>query len=90
MLEAGHCQRHVTGVFEVSQSTVAKMWGRFRTHGNVRYKHGSCRERVTTQPEDRFFVVQAENQAFLTATQNDLQNANGVRIFTKKIKSCLH
>ena len=73
MFQAGLSQRHMAGVLWPSQSTVAKMWDRFRTYGNVRYRHGDGRERVTTQREDRFIVVQSRRQRFVTATalQND-------------------
>ena len=87
MLEARHSLRHVAS----TQSTVARMWERFRTDGNVRYRHGAGRERVTTQREHRF-VVQAQSQGFVKATalQNDLQNANGVGISTQTIRNHLH
>ena len=76
MLEVGHSQRHVAGVIGVSQSTVARIWERFVTHGNARYRHGGCRKRVTTQREDRFIIVQARRRVFVSAAalQNDFQN----------------
>ena len=47
MLEAGHSQQHVVGVLGVSQSTVARIWERFGTHGNARYRHGGGRKGVS-------------------------------------------
>lgn len=92
MLEAGRSQRHVAGVLGVSQSTVARMWRRFQTYGHVTHRHGGGRQRSTTQREDRFIVVQARRQRFVTATalQNDFQNATGVRLSTQTIRNRLH
>ena len=92
MLEAGHSKRHVAGVPGVSQSYVGRMLERFQTHGNVRYRHDAGRERVTTEREGRFIVVQVQSQSFIAATalQNDLQNALGVRISTQTIRNRLH
>ena len=85
MLKAWHFQG-------VSKSTVARMWVPFRTQGNVRYRHGGGREKVTTQLEDCFSVFQAQLQGFVKAIalQNDLQNANGVRISMQQIRNRIH
>ena len=90
ILEARLSQRHVAGDLVVLQCTVAKMWERFRTHGNVRYRHGSGRERVTIQHEDCFIVVQTQGLLRLPACKNDLQNATSVKISTQTITSRLH
>ena len=84
MLKAWNFQQHVTGVLGVSQGTVARMWVRFQSHGNVRYRQGgSCERR-----EDCFIDVQAQSQGFVKAAalQNDLQNANGIRISKQTIR----
>ena len=92
MLEAGLSQLHVAGVLRVSKSTVARMRERFRTHGNVRRRHGGGRERLTTRREDPFIVVQAQRQRFVTVTvkQNDSQNVTGETISTQRIRNLLH
>ena len=57
MLEAGCFHWHVAGVLGVSQNTVARVWERFQTHGNVRWSWEGqntvwrpfyCHQRVTS------------------------------------------
>ena len=63
ILEAELSQRHAAGVHGVSHSTVARVWEWFRTHGNVRHRHGGDRggNRVTTQSDDRLTHYQMTN-----------------------------
>jgi len=59
MSEAEAFWRHVARHPAMSNCVVAILWNRFQMQGNVVYRHGACRQRVTTHPDDRLIVLKA-------------------------------
>lgn len=56
-LEAGQSQSAVARHFHVSQSTISRLWQRYRVHNSTRDRPRSGRPRVTTPAQDRFIRV---------------------------------
>ena len=54
MLESGVSQRHVSGILNVSQSVISRMWIRHLTHGDPSHRHVKGSDRATTQGQYRF------------------------------------
>ena len=92
MVEQGATQRQVGDVFDMHHTVITRAWSRFQRYGTPVRRHGGGRERATSAAQDRFLVIQARRNRFLTASQLqiDLQNASGVNISTQTIRSRLH
>lgn len=67
-LEAGESQTAVATTFNVSQSTISRLWNRYRQHGSTCDLPRSGRPRVTTATQDRYIRVRHLRDRFTTAT----------------------
>ena len=59
MLESGVSKRRVTGILNLSQSVMSRMWNRHLTHEDPSHRHGGGRNRSTTQRQDRICLIQS-------------------------------
>jgi len=69
LLEEGFSQRYVAERLGINQSTVSRIWNRFRETGRYGRRIGSGRGRVTTAREDRNLVRAAIRNPVLVARQ---------------------
>ena len=53
-LEAGESQAAVAGIFNVTQSTISRLWARYQQHQSTLDLPRSGRPRVTTPAQDRY------------------------------------
>lgn len=67
-LEAGESQTAVATTFNVSQSTISRLWDRYLQHRSTRDLPRSGRPRVTTAAQDRYIRVRHLRDRFTTAT----------------------
>jgi transposase len=67
-LEAGESQTAVARIFNVSQSTISRLWDRYQQNGSTRDLPGSGRQRVTTATQDRLIRLHHLRERFITAT----------------------
>ncbi|XP_041369729.1 uncharacterized protein LOC121383702 [Gigantopelta aegis] len=65
-LQDGHTQRSVAHRLNVSQSVIGRLWQRFRTTNSIQNRSRSGRPRSTTAREDRFLMITALRQRFVT------------------------
>ena len=92
ILLGGASQSDVARHFRVNRSVIHRTFRRFQETGQYSVLPRSGRPRVTTQTDDRFLVLSARRQRFVTARtlQNDLQAAAGSRVSTQTIRNRLH
>lgn len=92
MLHGATSQSDVARHFRVNRSVIHRAFRRFQETGQYSVLPRSGRPRVTTQTDDRFLVLSARRQRFVTARtlQNDLQAATGLRVSTQTIRNRLH
>lgn len=67
-LEAGESQAAVATILNVSQSTISRLWDKYRQHGATRDLPRSGRPRVTTPAQDRYIRLRHLRERFTTAT----------------------
>ena len=67
-LEVGETQTEVANTFHVSQSTISRLWDRYRQHRSTRDLPRSGRRRVTTAAQDLYIRVRHLQDRFTTAT----------------------
>ena len=92
MVENGSSQREVARTFNVSQSVISRAVQRYRTTGNVNYRHGGGRRRSTTQAQNRYLRIIVRQNSLQTAHQlnNALREATGVVISDLTVRRRLH
>ena len=66
-LQAGQRQADVAHALNVSQSTISRLWNRFRQSGSTADAPRSGRPRVTTPAQDRFIRLRHLRNRFLSA-----------------------
>ena len=60
MLETGSSQWNMAEHLNVSQSVVSRMWNRYQTNGNAQHRHGGGRAKATSDIQDRYIGLLAE------------------------------
>ena len=78
-LQDGQTQRTVAQRLNVSQSIIGRLWQRFRTTNAVQNRPRSGRPQSTTAREDRFLMITALRQRFVTVRhlRDQLRAARG-------------
>ena len=69
-LQAGQRQADVAHALNVSQSTISRLWNRFRQSGSTADAPRLGRPRVTTPAQDRFIRLRHLRNRFLSAQSN--------------------
>ena len=78
LLEAGQSQRTVARRMAVHQTTISRLWARYRQHNSVEDRPRSGRPRVTTRAQDRYIRVHHLRHRTATATST-ASNIPGLR-----------
>ena len=90
-LHDGQTQRTVAQHLNVSQGIIGRLWQRFRTTNAVQNRPRSGRPRSTTAREDRFLMITALQQRFVTARhlRDQLRAARGTNVSDQTIRNRL-
>jgi len=67
-LKAGESHTAVARIFNVTQSTISRLWDRYQVNGSTRDLARSGRPRVTTAAQDRYIRLRHLRERFTTAT----------------------
>ena len=90
LLQAGQRQADVAHALNVSQSTISRLWNRFRQSGSTADAPRSGRPRVTTPAQDRFIQLRHLRNRFLSA-QSIVQALPGnQRISRQTVRNRIH
>jgi transposase-like protein len=73
-LEASESQTAVARIFNVSQSTIFRLWDRYQQTGSTRDLPRLGRPRVTTAAQDRYIQLRHLRERFTTATSTTLDD----------------
>ena len=89
-LQAGQRQADVAHALNVSQSTISRLWNRFRQSGSTADAPRSGRPRVTTPPQDRFIRLRHLRNCFLSAQSTVQALPGNQRISRQTVRNRIH
>ena len=89
-LQAGQRQADVAQAVNVSQSTISRLWNRFRQSGSTADAPRSGRPRVTTPTQDRFIRLRHLRNRFLSAQSNVQALPCNQRISRQTVRNRIH
>ncbi|KAK7101452.1 hypothetical protein V1264_019834 [Littorina saxatilis] len=89
-LQAGQSQSEAARALWVSQSTISRLWHRFRQTGSSAPAPRSGRPRVTTQAQDRYIRVTHLRHRFQSASVTARARPGGRRISVQTVRNRLH
>jgi transposase len=81
-LEAGQSMGEVANFFNVSHSTIWKLWKQFQDEQTIKRRPGQGRKRITTSQDDRYLMLNAKRKRDITAKRlsDELFAASNIRI----------
>ena len=89
-LQAGQRQADVAHALNVSQSTISRLWNRFRQSGSTADAPRSGRPRVTTPAQDRFIRFRHLRNRFLSAQSTVQALPSNQRISRQTVRNRIH
>ena len=89
-LQAGQRQADVAHALNVSQSTISRLWNRFRQSGSTADAPRSGRPRVTTPAQDLFIRLRHLRNRFLSAQSNVQALPGNQRIRRQTARNRIH
>ena len=89
-LQAGQRQADVAHALNVSQSTISRLWNRFRQSGSTADAPRSGRPRVTTPAQDRFIRLRHLRNRFLSAQSTVQALPGNQRISRQTVRNRIH
>ena len=89
-LQAGQRQADVAHALNVSQSTISKLWNRFRQSGSTADAPRSGRPRVATPAKDRFIRLHHLRNRFLSAQSTVQALPGNQRISRQTVRNRIH
>ena len=89
-LQAGQRQADVAHALNVSQSTISRLWNRFRQSGSTADAPRSGRPRVTTPAQDRFIRLRHLRNRFLSAQSTVQALPSNQRISRQTVRNRIH
>ena len=89
-LQAGQRQTDVAHALNVSQSTISRLWNRFRQSGSTADAPRSGRPRVTTPAQDRFIRLRHLRNRFLSAQSTVQALPGNQRISRQTVRNRIH
>ena len=89
-LQAGQRQGDVARAFNVSRSTISRLWSRFQATGTPTDRPRSGRPRATTAAQDRFIVLRHLRDRFTPASSTAQAIRNTRRISDQTVRNRLH
>ena len=89
-LQAGQRQADVTHALNVLQSTISRLWNRFRQSGSTADAPRSGRPRVTTPAQDRFIRLRHLRNRFLSAQSTVQALPGNQRISRQTVRNRIH
>ena len=89
-LQAGQRQADVAHALNVSQSTISRLWNRFRQSGSTADAPRSGRPRVTTPAQDRFIRLHHLRNRFLSAQSTVQALPGNQRISRQTVRNRIH
>ena len=90
MLSAGQRQADVAHALNLSQSTISRLWNRFRQSGSTADAPRSGRPRVTTPAQDRFIRLRHLRSRFLSAQSTVQALPGNQRISRQTVRNRIH
>jgi transposase len=88
-IEACESQTAVARTFNVSQSTISKLWDIYQQNGSTRDITRSGRPRVTTAAQDRYIRLRYSRERFTTATSTASTIPGVRRISDQRVRNRL-
>ena len=89
-LQAGQRQADVAHALNVSQSTISRLWNRFRQSGSTADAPRSGRPRVTTPAQDRFIRLRHLRNRFLSVQSTVQALPGSQRISRHTVRNRIH
>ena len=89
-LQAGQRQADVAHALNVSQSTISRLWNRFRQSGSTADAPRSGRPRVMTPAQDRFTRLRHLRNRFLSAQSTVQALPGNQRISRQTVRNRIH
>ncbi|GFS99296.1 transposable element Tcb1 transposase [Trichonephila clavipes] len=80
-------QLEVSEKLGIAQNVLSRLWQQFQDDGNGSRCYNTCRPRVTTPNENRYFAVTAESNKRITASDlyRQLSSAIGTTVFRQNV-----
>ena len=88
--QAGQKQADVAHALNVSQSTISRLWNRFRQSGSTADAPRSGRPRVTTPAQDRFIRLRHLRNRFLSAQSTVQALPGNQKISRQTVRNRIH